>query len=266
MRRPGLWLLPFAALLLALDGQFASAARPHVRSGRSTLSASGAVNAASRSLVIETCGAGCSNVLLTADNFGALGASTVTNNGATYCYGSIGVSPGTSMTGFTAANAEGSLDLGDTIAAKAQTDAHNGYVQLQTMPSSANLTGLDLGGLILGPGVYHFKVDASFNGNLTLDAYHDSSAIFVFQTGTTLVTSANAIVTLVNGAQACNVYFAVGSSATLGANSTILGSVVAYMAITTTHGTNVNGSLIALNAAVTLDTNILTPTGACAAP
>nr|AIC65771.1 ice-binding protein 11 [Chloromonas brevispina] len=260
MRRPGLWLLPLAVLLLALDSQFASAARPHVRSGRSTLSTSGAANTLSRRLM-ETCGSGCSNVLLTAGNFGVLGSTTVTNTGPTFVYGSLGVAPGANFTGMNDVTYEGNLNSNDSVSTKAQSDAHIGYAQLQAMTPTANLTGSDLGGLILGPGVYHFKVAAPLNGNLTLDAYHDSSAIFVIQTGTTLVTNANAVVTLVNGAQPCNVYFAIGSSATFGANSLIMGSVVAYTAITVGHGTSVNGSLIALGAAVTMDTNILTPTG-----
>ncbi|MDV6278733.1 ice-binding family protein, partial [Rhodococcus erythropolis] len=107
----------------------------------------------------------------------------------------------------------------------------------------------------------------ALNGTLTLDAQGDPNAVFILQAGSTLITGANAVVDLINGATSNNVFWQVGSSATLGANNTFAGNILAFTSVTVTAGTTVNGRVLALNGAVTLDTNTVTrPTVAPATP
>ena len=120
--------------------------------------------------------------------------------------------------------------------------------------------------MTLTPGVYKFNTSATSAGQLTLDAQGDANARFVIQIGTTLITSGASSVLLINGADARNVYFQVGSSATLGAGSSFIGNILAYAAITTVSGTSVTGRLLALTEAVTLDTNRVTYPGLTATP
>jgi hypothetical protein len=120
-----------------------------------------------------------------------------------------------------------------------------------------NLTGQDLGGMLLGPGVYHFNTSAQLTGTLTLNGGGNANAIFVFQIGSTLTTASNAIVVAQNGAQAANIFWQVGSSATLGTGTTFIGNILALTSITANTGSFVAGRLLARNGAVTLDTNII---------
>ena len=207
---------------------------------------------------ISTAGA---QSLGTAENFAVLGASTVTNTGASLISGSVGVSPGSEITGFPPGIiTNGALHAADGPATAAHADFAIAYTAFAGLPSSPanNLSGADLGGLTLTPGVYKYNIAATSNGRLTFDAQGDPNARFVVQIGTTLITSGSSSVGLINGAQARNVYFQVGTSATLGSGSSFTGNILAYSAITAVGGTTVNGRLLALTEAVTMDTNGIT--------
>jgi hypothetical protein len=192
-----------------------------------------------------------------AATFGVLGATTVTNTGLTVITGDVGVSPGTAITGFPPGIASGTIYSAGPIAAAAQADALLAYNAASALTPTQDLTGQDLGGLTLGPGVYSFSSSAQLTGTLTLDAGGNANAQFVFQIVSTITTASASVVNLINGAQACNVIFRIGSSATLGTGTTFKGVILANTAITVTTGVTNTGSLVALNAAVTLDTNTI---------
>lgn len=199
----------------------------------------------------------------TAASFAVLGAQTVTNTGPTVLTGNLGVSPGTSCTGFPApctggpGIVSGTIYAGDAVAATAEADAHTAYANAAAQACNTNLTGQDLGGLTLTPGVYCFASSAFLTGTLTLSG----TGVFIFQTGSTLITASNSQVVLINGATAANVFWQVGSSATLGTGTSFTGSILAEISITATTGASSSCGLYALTAAVTLDTNNI---GACA--
>ena len=193
-----------------------------------------------------------------AATFGVLGASTVTNSGASVIAGDVGVSPGSAITGFPPGIViNGDIHAADGPATQAHADfatAYNYYAGLPFPPAN-NLTDQDLGGMTLTPGIYHFNVAATSNGALTFDAQNDPDAVFVIQIGTTLITSGASTVILINGADARNVYFQLGTAATLGSGSSFKGNLMAGTAITAVGGVSVTGRLLALVEAVTLDTN-----------
>ncbi|MBA3572094.1 MAG: DUF3494 domain-containing protein, partial [Pyrinomonadaceae bacterium] len=195
----------------------------------------------------------------TAASFAVLAATTVTNTGPTVVTGNLGVSPGTAVTGFPPGVVVGTIFTGaGSMAGQAQADATVAYNNLAGQACDTILTGQDLGGLVLGPGVYCFSSSAFLTGILTLDGQGNPNAAFVFKIGSTLVTASASQVLLINGAQACNVFFQVGSSATLGTGTRFQGNILALTSITVTTGANLNGRAIALNGAVTLDTNMIT--------
>jgi type VI secretion system secreted protein VgrG len=120
------------------------------------------------------------------------------------------------------------------------------------------LTGQDLGGLTLTPGVYCFSTSAQLTGTLTLDAQGNSSAVFIFKIGSTLTTASASSVLLINSASSCGVFWQVGSSATLGTGTALAGTIVALTSITLNTGSSVSGRTLARNGAVTLDDNNVT--------
>lgn len=203
---------------------------------------------------------GFASILETADGFGVLGSSTVTNTGSSIVTGNVGVSAGSSIVGFDIpggpGTASGTIHAADSVAAQAQIDAGAAYTGLSNMPFTQNLTGQDLGNLTLTSGVYHFDSSAQLTGPLTLDGQGNNVAYWVFQIGSTLTTASASSVSLINLGPNSGVYWQVGSSATLGTNSSFTGNIIASESITLTTGANIEcGSALALNGAVTMDTN-----------
>lgn len=200
-----------------------------------------------------------------AESFAVLGASTVTNTGLTIITGDLGVSPGTAITGFPPGIViGGTIHAGDAVAAQAHSDAVLAYAALVDAECTTNLTGQDLGGLTLTPGVYCFDTSAQLTGTLNLVG----GGPWIFQIASTLTTASNSFV-LVNGGSTCDgtdVFWQVGSSATLGTGTQFVGNILAFASITLTTGTSVSGSALALTGAVTLDTNNVSVCGSGGAP
>jgi hypothetical protein len=195
-----------------------------------------------------------------AQSFAVLGASTVTSTGPTAIKGDLGVSPGTAVTGFGPGTVTGgSIHAGDAAATAAHADAVTAYMALVAEPCGTILSGktlgTDPGATLLTPGVYCFSDTALLTGTLTLSG----NGVYVFKIGSTLTTTAaNASVVLTNGAMAANVFWQVGSSSTIGTGTVFVGSILADISDTVTTGASVDGRVIALTGAVTLDTNAIT--------
>jgi hypothetical protein len=206
----------------------------------------------------------------TAANFSVLGGSTVTNTGPTVITGNLGVSPGSAVTGFPPGVVTGgSIHAADSVAALAQSDLTAAYNTAAGTPCNFDLTGQDLGGKVLTPGVYCFASSAALTGTLTLNMLNDPNAIFLFKVGSTLTTASGSSVLLVNtGGASCatNLNWQIGSSATFGTGSTFKGNVLALTSITLTTGSNVGGRLLARNGAVTLDSNTVSLCNAVVPP
>jgi Ice-binding-like len=197
-----------------------------------------------------------------AGSYVVLAGSTITNTGATSLGGDVGISPGTSITGLPAGEpAGGTIHAGDGAAAQAQADLTTAYEFLAGMACNVTMSGVDLGGKTLGPGVYCFSSGAQLTGILTLDAQGDSAAAFVFQIASALTISDGSLVTLVNGAQGRHVWWQIGSSGTLGSSSQVLGNVLAHTSITLTTGASLVGRALAQGGGVTMDTNSIVRPG-----
>ena len=201
----------------------------------------------------------------TAASFAVLGGTTVTNTGLTVVSGDLGVSPGSAVTGFPPGVLVGTLSTADPVAAQAQADLADAYDDAAGQAPDALISG-DLGGLTLTPGVYAAASSIGLTGTLTLDAQDDPDAIWIFQVGSTLTTASASNMTLVNGAQSCNVFWQIGSSATLGTSSHLVGNILALASITATTGVTIDGRALARNGAVTLDTNAIVRATCAVAP
>ncbi len=221
-------------------------------------------------LVLLTAPAFAQVTLGTAQNFAVLGGSTVTNTGASSITGDVGVSPGTQVTGFPPGVIVGGvIHAADAVAGQAQTDLTAAYNAVAGTACNVDLSGQNLGGLTLTPGVYCFSTSAQLTGTLTLDFQGNPNSLFLFKIGSTITSASGARVVLINsGGSTCpsNVYWQVGSSATLGTGSSFAGNILALSSITLTTGATLSGRALARNGAVTLDTSSVTrcgPAGAC---
>jgi hypothetical protein len=205
----------------------------------------------------------------TAQNFGVLAGSTVTNTGATTVNGNVGVSPGSAVTGFPpGVIVGGAIHSNDAVAMQAQNDLTTAYNNIAATPCNVDLTGQDLGGQTLTPGVYCFTTSAQITGALTLNALGNANALFLFKIGSTLTTASASSVTVINnGGSSCNkVFWQVGSSATLGTSSSFTGDILALSSITATTSASTNGRALARNGAVTLDGNNVNTCGVSLCP
>jgi len=193
----------------------------------------------------------------TADPFAVLAGSTVTNTGATNVHGDLGVWPGSAITGFPPGIVSGgAIHDADAVAMQAQSDLITAYTFAAGEACGNVLTGQDLGGLTLTPGVYCFASSADLTGTLTLNAQGDPNAVFVFQIASTLTTASSSSVVFTNGGQGDSVFWQVGSSATLGTSTEFAGNILALTSITLDTGANIGcGRALARNGAVTMDTN-----------
>jgi len=197
-----------------------------------------------------------------ADQFALLGASGITNVSAhTFIIGDVGSYPTCTVTGLTQNQVNGQLFLKCShVMKKAQKDLTKAYNQAAGASCDTNLTGKDLGGMRLGPGVYCFSSSAGLTGTLTLDAHGNPDSQWIFQIGSTLTTATNSKVVMVlghtlppwgKGLRGCNVYWQVGSSATIGTGSTFVGKILALTSITLNGGT-FRGKALASNGAITM--------------
>ena len=194
-----------------------------------------------------------------ASPYAILAFNTVTNvnNVGTIVTGDLGISPGAALVGFPPGVVVGDIHAGDVPAADAQVDLLAAYNDAVGHLGAAVLPA-DLSGLTMAPGLYANATSVMLTtGEVTLDALGDSDAVFLFQMGSTLTTSPGTAVVLSGGAQARNVYWAVGTSATIGTNASFEGTIIAQQAITMNTGASLNGRILALGAAVSLDTNVV---------
>jgi hypothetical protein len=198
--------------------------------------------------------------LASAGNFGVLSGAGLTNTGPSWVTGAIGAS-GAGITGFPPGTS-GPKHIGDSAFTTAETDLTAAY-GAAVQPCTANYTGVNLGGLTLGPGVYCQTTAPTLTGTLTLNG----SGIYIFLIGTTaapttLVTASGSRVILIGGAQPCQVFWRVTSSATIATSTTFIGTIMANISIQMQTGATLNGRALARTAAVTLDTNrIIQPSG-----
>lgn len=196
----------------------------------------------------------------TASTFAVLAGQTITCTGPSVITGDLGVSPGSAITGFPPCAITGTTHLADAVSMQAQADAVTAYNALVASSCTQDLTGRDLGGLVLSPGVYCFSSSAQLTGILTLSG----GGIYIFKIGSTLTTATGSSVVITNS-QPCgassDVFWAVGSSATLGTGTAFAGNIIATTSITLTTGATLDGRAIALNGSVTMDTNSITTCG-----
>src|ERR1017187_6087002 len=190
-----------------------------------------------------------------ASTFTVLGASTVTSTGPTVINGNVGVSPGTAVTGFPPSTVVGGvLHVADGPAATAQSDLTAAYIDAAGRTVPAVVAG-DLGGQTLTPGLYKSTSSLGITGVLTLNGQGNSNSVFIFQVGSALTTATSSQVVLIGGAQAANIFWQVGSSATLGTYSIFNGTIMAQASVSIATGAALNGRALARTGAVTLDSN-----------
>ena len=194
----------------------------------------------------------------TAGSYAVLAGSTVTNTGSSVLTGNLGVSAGCAVTGFPPGSVSGTINACNGPAAQAQRDLTTAYNVAMGLARTATLTGKDLGGMTLTPGVYFFASSAQLTGTLTLNNLGNPNALFVFQIGSTLTTASNSSVIFSNSLTDSNVYWQVGSSATLGTTTSFQGNILALTSITLNNGASIGcGSALAINGAVTLNNNVI---------
>ena len=190
-----------------------------------------------------------------AGNFAVLSGAGMTNTGPSWVTGPIGAS-GAGITGFPPGTA-GPKHIGDSVYTTAETNLVTAYNDA-TQPTTTDYTGVNLGGLTLGPGVYNQTTAPTLTGTLTLTG----AGVYIFREGSTLVTASGAVVRLVNGAQPCDVFWQVATSATIGTSTSMIGTIMAMTSIQMQTGATLFGRALARTAAVTLDTNrIIQPAG-----
>jgi hypothetical protein len=198
----------------------------------------------------------------TADSYAVLAGQTVTNTGPSTINGDLGVTPGAAITGFPPGTVNGTVHAADAVALQAQSDLTTAYNDAAGRTPPAAVPA-DLGGLTLTAGVYKSASALQLTGALTLDAQGDPNSVFIFQAASTLITASASRVNLINGAQPCNVFWQVGSSATLGTSSVFVGNIMALTSISMNNAVTVQGRALARNGSVTLINDTISA-GRCA--
>lgn len=201
----------------------------------------------------------------TAASYSVLAGTTVTNTGSTTLEGDVGVSPGSAVTGFPPGVTTGTIHAADAVALQAQSDVGIAYNNAAGQALTTSVSG-DLVGRTLTEGVYNSTSSLALSGQLTLDGQGNPNSVFVFQVASGLTTMSASSIILTNGAQACNVFWQVGSSATLGTASVFKGTILALTSITVATGATVEGRAMARNGQVSLDTNVFTTPACITAP
>ena len=196
----------------------------------------------------------------TAASYAVLAGTTVTNTGDSVLKGDLGISPGSACTGLPApctgggpGTVSGTIHAGDVQALQAQNDLIAAYGVAASSPSNFNETGKDLGNQTLTPGTYTFSSSAQLTGTVTLNG----NGVYIFQIGSTLITAPGATVHLTGDAQPCNVFWQVGSSATLDTTTTFVGTIMALTDISLKNGASIKGRALARNGQVTLINNLI---------
>ena len=188
-----------------------------------------------------------------ASTWGAIAGTSLTSTGNTVITGNCGTCPGISITGFPPGICTGTKSAGGTAACGAEAACLTAYNNAKSAAPSTALFSSNLGGITLPPGIYTFPTaGATCSGTLTLNGTTNPDGQWIFQISTTLTTAVNCKMVLINGAQACNIYFQIGSSATLAAGNILLGNFLAYTSISVGSGTSNNGTLCALNGGISL--------------
>jgi LPXTG-motif cell wall-anchored protein len=195
-------------------------------------------------------------------NFAVLAGSGITNTGPTTVSGTaggdLGSDPTPAFTGDTLVTTTGTkYTAPSAVVTAAKTALITAYDDAAGRTPATTVTA-DLGGQTLVGGVYNAAAAMALTGTLILDGQNNPDAVWVFQSGSTLTSAGSSVVSLINGAQACHVFWQVGSSATFGTSSDFTGHVLALTSITATTGATFKGQLLARNGAVTLDTNTIT--------
>lgn len=195
-------------------------------------------------------------VILGSDaTFGVLAGTTVTSTGDTIIFGDLGVSTGTTVTG--SPGVIGTLHLADPIAAQAQSDLTIAYNDAAGRTVAPISVAGNLGGQTLPPGLYKSTSSLEISsGDLTLAG--DANAVWIFQMVSTLVTTTGRQVILSGGAQPANIFWQVGSSATIGVSSVFKGTIMADQSITMNTGATLEGRALARIGQVALDANAIT--------
>lgn len=195
--------------------------------------------------------------LNTADNFAVLAGSAITNTGITTITGDVGVYPTITETGFGSVALTGTNHFGDAVTQQGKADLVTAYNDAAGQASTSQVA-TELGGTTKTTGVYDSAAGTfGITGTLTLDGQGDPNAVFIFKTASTLITASASHVSLINRAQACNVFWQVGSSVTLGTTSDFKGNILAFSSITDNGGSTVVGRFLARNAAVTLNNTVI---------
>ena len=225
-----------------------------------------AVIALGAAVILPTSSSGAAQAVVnlgTATSFSVLAGSGITNTGATTISGDVGSYATPSETGFSTVTLNGTNEGGDAVTQQAKTDLTTAYNTAAGAKPFTN-EAVELGGTTLTPGVYRSPGTFGITGTLTLNTQGDPNAVFIFQTASTLISASDSNVVVLGGGTACNVFWQIGSSATLGTGSQLIGSVLAVASITANTGATIEGRLLARNGAVTLDHNTIT-TPVCAA-
>ena len=196
--------------------------------------------------------------LRSASSFAILAGSTVTNTGPSQIFGNVGISPGTAITGFPPGEIHGNLHAGDAVAKQAELDLTRAYDDAMDRHRGAVKVAGNIGGQTLAPGLYKSTSSLAISsGDLTLDARGDSDAVFIFQIASKFTMTTGRMVILTHGARARNIFWAVGSSATLGTGCSFYGNLLVHQSISMETGTVIVGRALTRVAAVTMQRNTI---------